>query len=65
MGNTNIEILADHFYQDEDDEARNNKKDKLLTEWQGMKYHINDVLRQHLPEDIKMGSTRLTATAVT
>lgn len=61
-GKHQIEILADHFYQNEDDEVRNIKKDKLLTEWQGMKYHINDVLKQHLPEDIKMGSTRLTAT---
>ena len=61
-GKHQIEILADHFYQNEDDEVRNIKKDKLLTEWQGMKYHINDVLKQHLPEDIKMGSTHLTAT---
>ena len=60
-GEDSIKVLGEHFYQD-DEEKKNQKAEKLLTEWQGLKYQINDNLKKIMPQDVKDGKSKITAT---
>lgn len=55
-GNREIQILARHFYRGENGEELS---DQLKTEWNGMKYHLRDILKPKFPHNStsKMTST--------
>lgn len=61
-GEDSIKVLGEHFYQDNEEEKKNQKAEKLLTEWQGLKYQINDNLKKIMPQDVKDGKSKITGT---
>ncbi|VDI55299.1 Hypothetical predicted protein [Mytilus galloprovincialis] len=61
-GIAQINILADHFHQLDEPETKTRKTEKMQSEWQSFKYHINDVLKPVIPEDVRDGSSKSTNT---
>ncbi|CAG2239555.1 unnamed protein product [Mytilus edulis] len=57
-GIAQINILADHFHQLDEPETKTRKTEKMQSEWQSFKYHINDVLKPVIPEDVRDGSSK-------
>lgn len=61
-GQEQIRTLGHHFYQEKPEDEMNQQVEKLLTEWQGMKYHINDYLKKSMPESVKDRTAKVTQT---
>ena len=61
-GNRNVSILAEHFYQGNDDASKKTRSNKPLAEWQQMKFNINDNIKPNIPTEIKMGKSSTTST---
>ena len=61
-GKRKVEILASHFFQQDEPQEKTCKGDKLLTQWQGMKYHFKDNLKLCMPDDIRNGTAKTTST---
>lgn len=49
-GQDPIEVLCNHYFKDNPD-----KSDRLKAEWEGMKYHLRDVIKPSLPDSVKSG----------
>jgi len=50
-GGKDVEILAEHFFQEEPEEMKNEKEEELLSEWQKLKYNFLQ-LREDIPPEI-------------
>lgn len=50
-GTALINILAGNFHQRDQPESKTRKTEKMYSEWQSLKYHINDVPKPVIPED--------------
>ena len=61
-GQDQIRTLGQHFYQERSEDEMSQQVEKLITEWQGMKYHINENLKQNMPESVKDGTAKVTPT---
>lgn len=46
-GQSQMEVLAKHYFKDKPEEG-----DRLKAEWEGLKYHIRDGIRPHIPESV-------------
>ena len=57
-GNRNVSILAEHFYQGDDDASKKTRSNKLLAEWQQMKFNINGNIKPNIPTEISTISTQ-------
>ena len=61
-GNKDVSTLADHFHQRDDDSSKKTRKNKLLAEWQQMKFNINENIKPCIPSEIKAGKSSTTST---
>ena len=50
-GVKDVQILAEHFFQGEPEEKKNEKKEELLSEWQKLKYNFLQ-MREDIPPEI-------------
>ncbi|WAR20733.1 ZN862-like protein [Mya arenaria] len=51
-GENQIALLADHFFTDDV------KKEKLLAQWKGFKYHVHDILLPNMPGEVRSGKPK-------
>lgn len=56
-GNVEIQQIATHFFADKEEEVS-----QLKTEWDGMKYHLRDILKPKIPQAVLDTSHRITTT---
>ena len=61
-GQDQIRTLGNHFYQEKSEDEMKQQVEKLMTEWQAMKYHINENIKKQMPESVKDGSAKVTPT---
>lgn len=54
-GVTQVRVIADHFYQEMTDDNKLRATEKLISEWQNLKYYINDNIKPNIPEDVRNG----------
>ncbi|XP_052784628.1 zinc finger protein 862-like [Mya arenaria] len=56
-GHGQIEVLSNHYFKENPD-----KSDRLKAEWEGMKYHLRDVIKPSMPDSVKSGKEQTETT---
>ncbi|XP_052241120.1 zinc finger protein 862-like isoform X2 [Dreissena polymorpha] len=56
-GQTQMQVLAEHYFRDKPEEG-----DRLKAEWEGLKYHIRDGMKPHIPVSVKSPESKTSPT---
>ena len=52
-GETQMVTICHHYFKDNED-----KHDRLMAQWQGIKYYIRDVIKPQIPQSVKEGNDK-------